>query len=70
MEDLLRDDSSPENERARRGIEYLKSNIELQEGKLDRLELQAIDLENEIADGKRQLFAFEDYVLQRLRLHE
>jgi hypothetical protein len=70
MEITLRDESSPNNERARRGVEYLKSNIELQEGKLERLELKAIDLENDIGDGKRQLFEFEDYVLERLRLDE
>ena len=70
MENSLREDPSSENDRARRMVEHLKSSIKIQEGKLERVELKAIDLENEIADGKRELFAFEDYVLERLRLDE
>ncbi len=50
--------------------EQIRLVIETLETQLDRLETTALDLDNEVAEGRRQLQRFEDYVLENLDLEE
>lgn len=57
-------------ERTARMTEQLHLVIETLETQLDRLERTAIDLQNDVTEGRRELQQFEDYVLENLDLEE
>lgn len=70
LEATVGNSSGEDADRMARMTDQLRAMIESQQSQLDRLERTAIDLENDIADGRRQLQRFEEYVLENLDLED
>mgnify|MGYP001815360113 CR=1 FL=1 len=58
--------SEEEALRTREAVEQVDRMVAFEEAKIDRLELEIIDLQNEIAEGKLQTIYLEDYLLENL----
>ena len=67
-EETLPDLPPDEADRVRAGMDQIQRRVFAEEAKLDRLERQIIDLQNEISAAQRQLATFEDFVLENLDL--
>jgi chromosome segregation ATPase len=62
----LQDLTTEQAEGWERQVDRMQRAIEAETGAIDRLDVRIIDLENEILDGRRQLIALEDFVLENL----
>jgi hypothetical protein len=63
-------ESGRDAERTAMMTEQLRLVVGTLETQLDRLERTALDLQNDVADARRELLRFEEYVLENLDLEE